>query len=65
MIGLHFYPLVSADRGGGGGGGGGGLHDEPKERLRGKAKTVVDSFAYSGVSIVQCQSFVLLVSHAR
>ena len=66
MIGLHFYPLVSADRGWGGGEWGrGGLHDEPKERLRGKAKTVVDSFAYSGVSIVQCQSFVLLVSHAR
>ena len=39
MIGLRFYPLVSA----------GGLRDEPKERLRGKAKTVVDSFVSSGV----------------
>ena len=36
------------------GGGGGGLRDEPKERLRGKAKTVVDSFVSSGVSIGQC-----------
>ena len=44
MIGLRFYPLVSA----------GGLRDEPKERLRGEAKTVVDSFVSSGVSIVQC-----------
>ena len=34
--------------------GGGGLRDEPKERLRGKAKTVVDSFVSSGVSIGQC-----------
>ena len=44
MIGLRFYPLISA----------GGLRDEPKERLRGEAKTVVDSFVSSGVSIVQC-----------
>ena len=48
MIGLRFYPLVSA----------GGLHDEPKERLRGKAKTdvvlFVVLFVSSGVSIVQC-----------
>ena len=47
MIGLRFYPLVSAC-------GEGGLRDEPKERMRGKAKTVVDSFVSSGVSIVQC-----------
>ena len=44
MTGLRFYPLVSAR----------GLRDEPKERLRGEAKTVVDSFVSSGVSIVQC-----------
>ena len=44
MIGVRFYPLVSA----------GGLRDEPKERLRGEAKTVFDSFVSSGVSIVQC-----------
>ena len=44
MIGLRFYPRVSA----------GGLRDETKERLRGEAKTVVDSFVSSGVSIVQC-----------
>ena len=63
MIGLRFYPLVSA----------GGLRDEPKERLRGEAKTVVDSFVSSGVSWCEyCsmwplsfQYFVLLVSHAR
>ena len=48
MIGLRFYPLVSA----------GGLRDEPKERLQGKAKTDVALFVVlfvsSGVSIVQC-----------
>ena len=30
------------------------MHDEPKERLLGKARTVVDSFVSYDVSIVQC-----------
>ena len=38
----------------GGGGGEGGLRYEPKERMRGKAKTVVDSCVSSDVGIVQC-----------
>ena len=41
MIGLHFYPLVSADRGGGGSGGGGDCMTSQKNVCGGRLKQLL------------------------